>query len=105
MGLEESGLDKLVHASYHLLDLISFLTAGEQEIRAWTIRKGTKAPQAAGKIHSDIEKGFIRAETIHYNDLVAVGSLHNAKEKGLLRLEGKDYIVNDGDVMNFRFNV
>ena len=105
LGLDESGLDKLVHASYHLLDLISFLTAGEQEIRAWTIRKGTKAPQAAGKIHSDIEKGFIRAETIHYDDLIAVGSLITAKEKGLLRLEGKDYIVNDGDVMNFRFNV
>ncbi|MEA3422697.1 MAG: redox-regulated ATPase YchF [Bacillota bacterium] len=105
LGLEESGLDKLVHASYHLLDLISFLTAGVQEVRAWTIRKGTKAPQAAGKIHTDFEKGFIRAETIHYDDLIAVGSLHNAKEKGLLRLEGKDYIVNDGDVMNFRFNV
>ena len=105
LGLKESGLDKLIHASYHLLDLISFLTAGEPEVRAWTIKKGTKAPQAAGKIHTDFEKGFIRAETIHYDDLIATGSLHTAKEKGLLRLEGKDYVVKDGDIMNFRFNV
>ncbi|MBN2261036.1 MAG: redox-regulated ATPase YchF [Clostridiales bacterium] len=105
LGLKESGLDKLVHAGYHLLDLISFLTAGEQEIRAWTIRRGTKTPQAAGKIHSDIEKGFIRAETIHYDDLVAAGSMASAKEKGVLRLEGKEYIVKDGDIINFRFNV
>ena len=105
LGLKNSGLDKLVKAGYHLLDLISFLTAGEQEVRAWTIRKGTKAPQAAGKIHSDIERGFIRAETIHYDDLMAVGSITAAKEKGLLRLEGKEYIVKDGDIINFRFNV
>lgn len=105
LGLENSGLDKLVKAGYHLLDLISFLTAGEQEVRAWTIRKGTKAPQAAGKIHSDIERGFIRAETIHYDDLMAVGSITAAKEKGLLRLEGKEYVVKDGDIINFRFNV
>ena len=105
LGLKESGLDKLIRSSYHLLDLISFLTAGEQEVRAWTIRKGTKAQQAAGKIHSDIERGFIRAETIAYETLVAEGSMASAKEKGLLRLEGKDYIVKDGDIMNFRFNV
>lgn len=105
LGLEESGLDQLIRASYHLLDLISFLTAGPQEIRAWTVRKGTKAPQAAGKIHSDIERGFIRAETIAYDDLMAEGSLSAAKDKGVLRLEGKEYIVKDGDVINFRFNV
>jgi len=105
LGLEESGLDQLVRASYHLLDLISFLTAGPQEVRAWTIRKGTKAPQAAGKIHSDIERGFIRAETIAYDDLMAEGSMAAAKDKGVLRLEGKEYIVKDGDVINFRFNV
>lgn len=105
LGLDESGLDKLVHACYHLLDLISFLTAGPQEIRAWTIRRGTKAPQAAGKIHSDIERGFIRAETIAFNDLMSVGTMSAAKDKGLVRLEGKEYEVKDGDVILFRFNV
>ncbi len=105
LGLSESGLDKLIKASYHLLDLISFLTAGPQEVRAWTIKKGTKAPQAAGKIHSDIERGFIRAETIAFEDLVNEGSMTAAKDKGVLRLEGKEYIVKDGDVINFRFNV
>jgi GTP-binding protein YchF len=105
LGLKSSGLDKLVKAGYHLLDLISFLTAGEPEVRAWTIKKGTKAPQAAGKIHSDIERGFIRAEIIHYDDLMEVGNLTSAKEKGLLRLEGKEYIVKDGDIIHFRFNV
>lgn len=104
-GLEESGLDKLIHASYKLLGLMSFLTVGPQEARAWTIRIGTKAPQAAGKIHSDIEKGFIRAETISYNKLVEVGSESAAKEKGYFRLEGKEYIMQDGDIVNFRFNV
>ncbi|MEG0957841.1 MAG: redox-regulated ATPase YchF, partial [Anaerovoracaceae bacterium] len=102
LGIEESGLDKLVKASYHLLNLISYLTAGEQEVRAWTIVKGTKAPGAAGKIHTDFERGFIRAETIAYDKLIQCGgNLANAKEKGLVRSEGKDYIVKDGDVMNF----
>lgn len=105
LGLDESGLDKLVKACYHLLDLISFLTAGPQEVRAWTIRRGTKAPQAAGKIHSDIERGFIRAETIAYDDLISVGTMSAAKDKGLVRLEGKEYEVKDGDVILFRFNV
>jgi GTP-binding protein YchF len=105
LGLEESGLDRLIKASYKLLGLISFLTAGEPEVRAWTIKKGTKAPQAAGKIHSDIERGFIRAEVISYDDLMAVGNMNQAKEKGLIRLEGKDYIVQDGDIILFRFNV
>lgn len=105
LGLDEAGLDKLVRACYHLLDLISFLTAGPQEIRAWTIRKGTKAPAAAGKIHSDIERGFIRAETIAYNDLIEHGTMSAAKDKGLVRLEGKEYEVKDGDVILFRFNV
>lgn len=106
LGITESGLDKLVKASYHLLDLISFLTAGPQEVRAWTIKRGTKAPQAAGRIHSDFEKGFIRAETVAYDDLVATGgNLVTAKEKGLIRSEGKEYIVKDGDVILFRFNV
>lgn len=106
LGITESGLDKLVRASYHLLDLISFLTAGPQEVRAWTIRRGTKAPQAAGRIHSDFEKGFIRAETVAYDDLVATGgNLVTAKEKGLIRSEGKEYVVKDGDVILFRFNV
>lgn len=106
LGIEESGLDKLVKASYRLLDLISFLTAGEPEVRAWTIKRGTKAPQAAGKIHSDFEKGFIRAETIAYDKLIECGgNLATAKEKGLIRSEGKDYIVKDGDVMHFLFNV
>lgn len=106
LGITESGLDKLVKASYHLLDLISFLTAGPQEVRAWTIKRGTKAPQAAGRIHSDFEKGFIRAETVAYDDLVATGgNLVTAKEKGLIRSEGKEYVVKDGDVILFRFNV
>ncbi|NLK71523.1 MAG: redox-regulated ATPase YchF, partial [Clostridiales bacterium] len=106
LGLEQSGLDKLIQASYSLLGLISFLTTGEPETRAWTIKKGTLAPQAAGKIHSDIERGFIRAEVIAYDDLMAVGgSLATAKEKGLLRIEGKEYEMKDGDVVHFRFNV
>ena len=105
LGLKESGLDKLIRASYHLLDLISFLTAGPQEVRAWTIRRGTKAQQAAGKIHSDIERGFIRAETIAYEDIKTYGTMSVAKEAGKVRLEGKEYIVQDGDVMLFRFNV
>ena len=104
-GLEESGLDKLIRASYKLLGLMSFLTAGEIEVRAWTIKIGTKAPAAAGKIHSDIERGFIRAEIVSYDDLVACGSEAAAKEKGLYRLEGKEYIMKDGDIVNFRFNV
>jgi len=105
LGLEESGLDKVIKASYDLLGLMSFLTAGEPEVRAWTIKKGTKAPQAAGKIHSDIERGFIRAEVISYEDLVKEGSLVQAKEKGLVKSEGKDYIMQDGDIVLFRFNV
>ncbi len=106
MGITESGLDKLIKASYHLLDLISFLTAGPQEVRAWTIRRGAKAPQAAGRIHTDFERGFIRAETIAYNDLIQCGgNLVTAKEKGLIRSEGKEYVVKDGDVILFRFNV
>ena len=104
-GLDESGLDKLVHASYKLLGLMSYLTAGPQEIRAWTITIGTKAPAAAGKIHSDIERGFIRAEIVSFDKLVECGSESAAKEKGLYRLEGKEYIMQDGDVVNFRFNV
>ena len=105
LGIEESGLDKLIKASYKLLNLMSFLTAGEKESRAWTITIGTKAPQAAGKIHTDFEKGFIKAEVINYKDLLEAGSLTKAKEKGLVRVEGKDYVVQDGDVMLFRFNV
>jgi GTP-binding protein YchF len=105
MGLEESGLDKLVKASYKILGLISYLTAGPQEVRAWTIVKGTKAPQAAGKIHSDFERGFIRAEIVAYNDLMKCGSYTVAKEKGLVRSEGKEYVMQDGDVTLFRFNV
>jgi ribosome-binding ATPase YchF (GTP1/OBG family) len=105
LGIGESGLDKLVKASYHLLDLISFLTAGKPEVRAWTIRRGTKAPGAAGKIHTDFEKGFIRAETITYENLISCGSLAAAREKGLIRSEGKDYVVKDGDVIHFLFNV
>jgi ribosome-binding ATPase len=105
MGLEESGLDKLVKASYKILGLISFLTAGPQEVRAWTIIKGTKAPQAAGKIHSDFERGFIRAEIVAYDDLMRCGSYTLAKEKGLVRSEGKEYTMQDGDVTLFRFNV
>ncbi|GCA66298.1 ribosome-binding ATPase YchF [Mediterraneibacter butyricigenes] len=105
LGLKESGLEKLIRASYHLLGLISYLTAGEPEVRAWTITKGTKAPQAAGKIHTDFERGFIRAEVVSYDDLIACGSHAAAREKGLIRLEGKDYVVQDGDIMLFRFNV
>ncbi|MCI8292956.1 MAG: redox-regulated ATPase YchF [Hespellia sp.] len=105
LGLKESGLEKLIKASYHLLGLISYLTAGEPEVRAWTITEGTKAPQAAGKIHTDFERGFIRAEVVSYSDLMACGSHTAAKEKGLVRLEGKDYVVQDGDIMLFRFNV
>ena len=105
LGLKESGLEKLIKASYHLLGLISYLTAGEPEVRAWTIKKGTKAPQAAGKIHSDFERGFIRAEIVSYDDLMACGTYNAAKEKGLVRLEGKDYVVQDGDIILFRFNV
>ncbi|HBC97063.1 MAG TPA: redox-regulated ATPase YchF [Clostridium sp.] len=104
-GLEEAGLDKLINASYKLLGLISFLTAGEKEVRAWTIRRGAKAPEAAGKIHTDMQKGFIRAEIIPYEKLVECGSETAAKEKGYYRLEGKDYVMQDGDVVNFRFNV
>ncbi len=105
LGLEESGLDKVIKASYDLLGLMSFLTAGEPEVRAWTIKKGTKAPTAAGKIHSDIERGFIRAEIVSYDDLVREGSMLAAKEKGLVRSEGKEYIMQDGDIVLFRFNV
>ena len=105
LGLTESGLDKVVKTSYDLLGLMSFLTAGEPEVRAWTIKKGTKAPQAAGKIHSDIERGFIKAEVVSYNDLIKEGSMVSAKEKGLVRSEGKEYIMQDGDVVLFRFNV
>ena len=105
LGLNESGLDKIIRAGYHLLGLISFLTAGAPEVRAWTIRRGTRAPQAAGKIHSDFERGFIRAEVVAYTDLVACGSQTAAREKGLIRSEGKEYIVQDGDVIHFRFNV
>ena len=105
LGLEESGLEKLIKASYHLLGLISYLTAGEPEVRAWTIKRGTKAPQAAGKIHSDFERGFIRAEIVSYDDLMACGTHAAAKEKGLVRLEGKEYVVQDGDIIVFRFNV
>lgn len=105
LGLKESGLDKLIKASYSLLGLISFLTAGPTETRAWTIRKGTKAPGAAGKIHSDFERGFIKAEVVYYQDLLDCGSYAAAKEKGLVGIEGKDYVVKDGDVILFRFNV
>ena len=105
LGLSESGLNRLIRAAYKLLGLYTYFTAGVQEVRAWTIRKGTKAPQAAGVIHTDFERGFIRAEVVSYEDLVASGSMNAAKEKGLLRLEGKEYVVQDGDVMHFRFNV
>ncbi len=105
LGLEESGLDKVIKASYDLLGLMSFLTAGEPEVRAWTIKKGTKAPSAAGKIHTDIERGFIRAEVVSYDDLIKEGSMNAVKEKGLLRSEGKEYIMQDGDIVLFRFNV
>lgn len=105
LGMTESGLDRLIKASYTLLGLISYLTAGEPEVRAWTITEGTKAPQAAGKIHSDFERGFIRAEVVHYNDLIECGSMAAAKEKGLVRSEGKEYVMKDGDIVLFRFNV
>ncbi len=105
LGLKESGLDKLIAASYSLLGLLSFLTSGEDETRAWTIKVGTKAPQAAGKIHSDFERGFIRAEVVNYQDLLDCGAYSAARDKGLIRLEGKDYVVQDGDVILFRFNV
>ena len=105
LGLNESGLDKVIKESYDLLGLMSFLTAGEPEVRAWTIKKGTKAPQAAGKIHSDIERGFIKAEVVSYNDLIREGSMVAAKEKGLVRSEGKEYVMQDGDIVLFRFNV
>ncbi len=105
LNLEESGMDRMIRTGYALLGLISYLTAGKQEVRAWTIKKGTKAPQAAGKIHTDFEKGFIRAEVISYDDLIECGTMANAKEKGLVRLEGKEYVVKDGDIMLFRFNV
>ena len=105
LGLKESGLIRLIKASYTLLGLISFLTAGPEEVRAWTIRRGTKAPQAAGKIHSDFERGFIRAEVVAFEDLVACGTYTAAKEKGLVRSEGKDYVMKDGDIVVFRFNV
>ncbi len=106
LNMSESGLDRLIKASYTLLGLISYLTAGEPEVRAWTITKGyKKAPQAAGKIHTDFERGFIRAEVVHYDDLMECGSMTAAKEKGLVRSEGKDYVMKDGDIVLFRFNV
>ncbi len=105
LGLAESGLDKVIKKSYDLLGLMSFLTAGEPEVRAWTIKKGTKAPQAAGKIHSDIERGFIKAEVISFNDLINAGNMVQAKEKGLVRQEGKEYVMQDGDIVLFKFNV
>lgn len=105
LGIKDSGLDKLVKASYTLLGLMSFITAGEKEVRAWTIKIGSKAPQAAGKIHTDFEKGFIKAEVVSYNDLMEAGSYLSAREKGKVRIEGKDYVVQDGDIMLFRFNV
>ena len=105
LGLTESGLDKLIEASYRTLGLMSFLTAGEDETRAWTIKVGTKAPQAAGKIHTDFERGFIKAEVVNYQDLLDCGSYAGARDKGLVRMEGKDYVVRDGDVILFRFNV
>ncbi len=105
LGLKESGLEKLIKASYHLLGLISYLTSGEDETRAWTIKVGTKAPQAAGKIHTDFERGFIKAEVVNYRDLLEQKSLAAAREKGMVRMEGKEYVVQDGDVILFRFNV
>jgi ribosome-binding ATPase YchF (GTP1/OBG family) len=102
---EETGLDRAIRLSYHLMGLISFLTAGEDECRAWTVREGATAPQAAGKIHSDLERGFIRAEVVRYEDLVAAGSMAEAKKRGVVRMEGKGYIVKDGDVLNILFNV
>ncbi len=105
VGLTESGLDRLIRASYHLLGLISFLTAGPKEVRAWTIKRGTRAPQAAGKIHTDFERGFIRAEVVAYSDLMEAGSMAAAKDRGLVRSEGKEYVFQDGDIVLFRFNV
>lgn len=105
MGLKESGLNRIIKEGYSLLGLISYLTAGQPEVRAWTIKKGTKAPQAAGKIHTDFEKGFIRAEVDSFDDLMACGTMAAAKEKGLVRLEGKEYVMQDGDIVLFRFNV
>ncbi|MCD7871927.1 MAG: redox-regulated ATPase YchF [Clostridiales bacterium] len=105
MGLEKSGLDRLIKKSYHLLGLISFLTAGKKEVRAWTIKKGTKAPQAAGKIHTDFERGFIRAEIVAFSDFIKNGTMAACKEKGLVRSEGKEYVMRDGDIVEFRFNV
>ena len=104
-GLEEAGLDRLIKAGFKLLGLMTYITAGEIEVRAWTIIRGTKAPQAAGKIHTDFERGFIRAEIVSYNDLVECGSKAAARDKGLVRLEGKEYVMQDGDVVEFRFNV
>ena len=105
LGLEVSGLNRIIKEGYALLGLISYLTAGKQEVRAWTITRGTKAPQAAGKIHTDFEKGFIRAEVISFDDLMACGTMAAAKDKGLVRLEGKEYVMQDGDIVLFRFNV
>ena len=105
LGVKTSGVDQLIKSAYHLLGLMSFLTAGEKEVRAWTIPQGTRAQTAAGTIHSDIERGFIRAEIVSYDDLISAGSYATAREKGLLRLEGKDYIMQEGDIVNFRFNV
>jgi hypothetical protein len=105
LGIDEPASNKLIHTCYDILGLISFLTVGEDEVRAWTIKKQTSALHAAGKVHSDIERGFIRAEIISYNDFIASGTMHAAREKGLLRLEGKTYEVRDGDIINFRFNV
>jgi ribosome-binding ATPase YchF (GTP1/OBG family) len=105
LGVEESGVGALIRATYHLLGLQTYFTAGEKEVRAWTVHVGDTAPQAAGVIHSDFERGFIKAETVHYDDLVACGSVAAAREKGLYRMEGKDYVVKDGDVMLFKFNV
>jgi ribosome-binding ATPase YchF (GTP1/OBG family) len=105
MGIPEGGLERMIHASYALLRLITFFTAGEPEVRAWTVRRGTKAPQAAGKVHSDMERGFIRAEVTAFDDLMAAGSYAAARERGVTRLEGRDYAMRDGDVVYFRFNV
>ena len=105
LGLKESGLNRIIKEGYSLLGLISYLTAGQPEVRAWTIKQGTKAPQAAGKIHTDFEKGFIRAEVISFDDLMECGTMAAAKEKGLVRLEGKEYVMQDGDIVLFRFNV
>ena len=105
MGLDESGLDKVIKSSYDLLVLMSFLTAGKKEVRAWTIKKGSKAPEAAGKIHSDMERGFIKAEIVSYDDLVKCGTYHKARELGLIRMEGKNYIMQNGDIVEFKFNV